>query len=290
MKAAVSGLVTVAAPAKINLYLHVVGRRADGFHELDTLMVFAELGDRLHFRPADELRLAARGPFSDRLPDPEENLVIRAARRLADAAGVPAEAEIVLEKNLPVSAGLGSGSSDAAATLKGLSALWGIAEGDVDLAAIARELGSDVPACLFGRACYVGGTGEKVEPGPELPSVGILLVNPGVALATASVFEARRGGFSPEARFEENPRDPEQLATFLAERDNDLAEPAMRLSPVIGDVLAALEAAPGCRLARMSGSGATCFGLFDDPDSAKGAALAVRREGWWVSATRIRTD
>ena len=288
MNAAVSGVVTIAAPAKINLYLHVISRRADGYHELDSLMAFTDLGDSLTVEKAGESTIEASGPFADRLPDGEDNLVIRAALALAEATGRRPDVRFDLTKNLPVAAGLGSGSADAAAALKGLAALWGLAEDTVDMTALAREIGSDVPACLGSTPVFVGATGEALDPAPPLPRAGVLLVNPGVTLATPSVFENRRGGFSPPMRFDEAPADVAALAAILAERENDLTEPALGLSPVIADVLAALEAAPDCRFQRMSGSGATCFGLFDDQEAAEAAIPAVEREGWWVAATRFR--
>jgi 4-diphosphocytidyl-2-C-methyl-D-erythritol kinase len=282
------GRIAEDAPAKVNLYLHVVGRRADGFHLLDTLMVFTETGDLIEVVPADDLTLDVAGPFADRLPkDAESNLVIRAARALADAAGVPAKAQIRLTKNLPVSAGLGSGSSDAAATLRALSRLWDISEGTVDLPALALTLGADVPACLVAESVFVGGIGEELAPAPMLPAVDILLVNPGVQLATASVFAARRGGFSPEARFDKAPETVRDLAAILADRTNDLAEPAITLLPLVAEIIDTIEAAPGCRLARMSGSGATCFGLFDDAETAARAMDALKDRGWWCTVTRF---
>src|SRR3546814_8346885 len=166
MTPALPGQVDCTAAAKINLYLRVVGRRADGYHLLDSLFAFTGLGDRLSIRPGNALTLVADGPFADRLPPPEENLVLRTARSLAAAADVPPRAEIRLTKDLPIAAGLGSGSADAAAALKALSVFWGIPEGAVDLMALGLELGADVPACLFGRACFVGGIGEVVDPAP----------------------------------------------------------------------------------------------------------------------------
>lgn len=282
------GRIALDAPAKVNLYLHVVGRRADGFHLLDTLMVFTELADQVEVEPSGDLALDVAGPFADKLPkDTNSNLVIRAARALAEAAGVPAKARIRLTKNLPVSAGLGSGSSDAAATLKALSRLWNIPEGNVDLPAVALTLGADVPACLVAESVFVGGIGELLTPAPKLPATDILLVNPGVQLATESVFSARRGGFSPEARFEEAPRSVRGLAELLEDRTNDLSDAATTLSPLVTDLLREIEAAPGCRLARMSGSGATCFGLFDDAETAERAGETLRRRDWWCAITRF---
>ncbi len=287
MTADVSGVVTAAAPAKINLYLHVTARRDDGYHELDSLMAFGDFGDVLEAEPAEGLSIRATGPFAAEMPDDEENLAMRAARRLAEAAGVTAGAALTLNKAIPVAAGLGGGASDAAAVLKALSTLWGIADGAVDLPAIALELGADVPVCLYGRAAFVGGIGEKIEPAPPLPDAGLLLVNPGVKLSTQSVFEKRRGGFSPAHPFDRTPATAADLARLLKDRANDLTESAVRMCPVIKDVLAGLEKIPGCHLARMSGSGATCFGLFDDLEAAAAAASAVREKDWWVRPTRL---
>ncbi len=288
MSTETAGRIALDAPAKVNLYLHVVGRRSDGYHLLDTLMVFTELGDRIEVEPADGLSLTAEGPFVDRLPDAtDDNLVMRAARALAEAAGVEPLARIRLTKNLPVSAGLGSGSSDAAATLNALSRLWQIPEGAVDLPALALTLGADVPACLRAESVFVGGIGEVLVPAPRLPKVDILLVNPGVQLVTGSVFEARRGGFNPEAPFSEAPQNVRELADILKDRENDLSEAATRLSPVVTEMVRAIEAAPGCRLARMTGSGATCFGLFDDAETAKRAREELRLRDWWCAVTRF---
>lgn len=283
-----SGVVAVEAPAKVNLYLHVTGRRSDGYHELDTLMVFTDLADRLTVAPSDSLSLAVEGPFAANLPsDSESNLVMKAARALAHAAGVEPTGKMMLTKNLPVSAGLGSGSSDAAAALKALSRHWDLPAGAVDLAALGLGIGSDIPGCLEARSIFVRGIGDGIEATPPLPPVDMLLVNPGVQLSTKSVFEARKGGFSPEARFSKAPGDVRALADLLEARTNDLTDPAIRLSPVIQEVLAAIDSAPGCRLARMSGSGATCFGLFDDAETAARAKDQIQRENWWCGVTRL---
>lgn len=288
MSAGAAKSIAVVAPAKVNLYLHVVGRRSDGYHLLDTLMVFTELGDGLTVETANKLTLETDGPFVASLPDDhDDNLVMKAARKLAEAAGIRPRARIRLTKNLPVSAGLGSGSSDAAATLKALSRLWDIASDKVDLPALALTLGADVPACLVAEPQFVGGIGEELTPAPRLPAVDILLVNPGVQLSTPSVFGARRGGFSPDARFTETPRDVRDLAVLLKERENDLTEAASRLSPIVRDVIGAIEKTPGCRLARMSGSGATCFGLFDDAETAERAKEQLERYDWWCAVTKF---
>ncbi|MGO4129633.1 4-(cytidine 5'-diphospho)-2-C-methyl-D-erythritol kinase, partial [Inquilinus sp. YAF38] len=171
--------------------------------------------------------------------------------------------------------------------LRGLAVLWDLAPDDPRLLEVAAGLGADVPVCLAGRTAWLGGVGERLEPGPDLAGVPILLVNPGVPLSTPDVFRARSGGFSAEARFAEARPTLERLCALLAGRGNDLAAPATSLVPVIGEVLAALSAQPGCRLARMSGSGATCFGLFDSPAAAKAAETALAGCGWWAAAAAL---
>jgi len=278
-----------SAPAKLNLYLHVVGRRADGYHLLDSLVAFAAPADEIIAEAAPSLSLTLRGPYAAALGDaPSDNLVWRAAERLAAAAGRPPAAALTLTKNLPVASGIGGGSSDAAATLKALAALWRLEPGTVDLAAIAQTLGADVPVCLGARAAWLGGIGEMVEPAPGLPPIAALLVNPGTALSTPAVFKARRGAFSAPARFA-MPADATALAVLLAQRRNDLTNAAIALVPVIGEVLDRLASLEGALLARMSGSGATCFALFAAADAAAAAAarLSAEQPGWWVAAGRL---
>lgn len=289
MTAAISGTATVRAPAKINLYFNVTGRRADGYHLVDSLVGFTKLGDELTIKAGEPLDIVSDGPFADRMPPPYKNLVYQAAQTLADNAGVQARAHVTITKNLPVAAGIGGGSTDAAAAMKALSALWGVASDSVDLYELGLTLGSDVPACLLAKTTYAAGIGEVLEEAPSLPPAGILLVNPGVALVTASVFQARRGGFNPPDRFQDSPKDAAALAVLLSDRGNDLTEAAIRLCPVIRNVLSALEAAPGCHLARMTGSGATCFGIFDDLQAAEAAAPSITEDGWWVAATELDT-
>ncbi|MBP2296367.1 4-(cytidine 5'-diphospho)-2-C-methyl-D-erythritol kinase [Azospirillum rugosum] len=292
------------APAKLNLYLHVVGRRPDGYHELDSLVAFAEVADRVTVQPGIarlalrgvELppvgpRLAISGPFGPVLmgENPAQNLVIRAAYALAGRLGRDADAMIGLEKLLPVASGIGGGSADAAATLRGLARLWGVPVTDPRLYEVGAALGADVPVCLAGRACYFGGIGDVLDEAPALPETQVVLVNPGVPVPTPAVFKARTGGFSESARFTEAPADAAALAALLRERRNDLTAPALTVAPVIADVLAALEATPGCLLARLSGSGATCFGLYADAGEAAAAATAIQaaQPRWWVKAARL---
>jgi 4-diphosphocytidyl-2-C-methyl-D-erythritol kinase len=271
------------ASAKINLHLHVVGRRPDGYHLLDSLVVFAGAADTLTVEPSDGLSLAVTGPFAAGLDGEADNLVLRAARVLAAHAGVPATARLVLEKNLPVASGIGGGSADAAAALRLLSRFWSLDVGQGTLAAIAGNLGADVPVCLSGRAAVMSGIGEILAPAPPLPRSGIVLVNPGIAVSTPAVFRAREGEFSAAVAWPERGwKDAEALARDLRATVNDLEAPALRLAPPIADSLEALRAAPGCLLARMSGSGATCFGLFADAAAARLAASSLDHPGWWV--------
>jgi 4-diphosphocytidyl-2-C-methyl-D-erythritol kinase len=270
------------APAKVNLFLHVVGRRPDGYHLLDSLAVFPGIGDTLRAAPADSLSLALEGPFGGSLQAVPDNLVLRAARGLAALTGVWAGARLTLVKTLPVASGIGGGSADAAAALRLLGRLWSVAPAAAALGALASRLGADVPVCLVGRPSRMGGVGEVLSPAPDLPAFGLVLVNPGVAVSTPDVFRARTGGFSARATLPSGWPDAAAMARDLAALTNDLEPPAVALCPAIATVLAALRTTPGCLLARMSGSGATCFGVFADPAAAAAAAEAVRRPGWWV--------
>jgi 4-diphosphocytidyl-2-C-methyl-D-erythritol kinase len=276
--------VTAFAPAKINLYLHVTGRRADGYHLLDSLVAFADIGDRVTAEPAAGLSLEVSGPEAASLaPAADDNIVLLAARLLADHCGIAVGATLHLHKNLPVAAGIGGGSADAAAVLRALSELWRVSVDEATLVALAARLGADVPACVRGRAVWVGGIGERVEPAAALPHAGILLANPRKALPTAAVFAARRGSFGDAGRFEPIPRNAVGLAQILAPRRNDLTDAAIGLVPEIRTVLARLGALPGVLLARMSGSGATCFALFRDRAAAVRAhdALVAVEPFWW---------
>jgi 4-diphosphocytidyl-2-C-methyl-D-erythritol kinase len=282
---------TRTAWAKVNLYLHVIGRRADGYHDIDSLIVFAGVGDRLVLAPAAELTLRVEGPFAGSVPAGEENLVLRAARRLAAAAGVSSGASIVLHKALPAAAGLGGGSADAAAVLNGLAGLWELAPGEPGerealLAGVARGLGADLPVCRFGRPAFVGGIGQTITRAPPLPAAWLVLVNCGLPLPTAAVYHARVGVFSSPGRWTGVLNDIAALAEALTERRNDLEAPALALAPAVAEVLARLKACPGVRLARLSGSGATCFGLFGTAAEAEAAAgaIAADRPDWWVAA------
>lgn len=267
-------MLTEIARAKLNLALHVRARRPDGYHELETLFAFVEQGDVLRVGPADRARFRLTGPFAAALAGEGDNLVTRAAARFAEAFGGGAHA-IELEKHLPVASGIGGGSADAAATLRALAMLHGVAPDEPRLFAIADALGSDVPACLLGRTAIGKGRGERLTPLPGWPGTPVLLVNPGVAVSTAEVFR----------RWDGVDRGP-LSADPLAGR-NDLEAPALEIAPVIGELLATLVEQPGVTLARMSGSGATCFALFETVEARAMAALAVARPGWWSVETRL---
>jgi 4-diphosphocytidyl-2-C-methyl-D-erythritol kinase len=231
------------APAKVNLYLHVTGQRDDGYHLLDSLAVFPAVGDVVGVAPAAALGLNISGRFGAVLQAEPDNLLLRAARRLRPDAAVA----LTLEKNLPVASGIGGGSADAAAALRLLARHWDIA---APLHEAALALGADVPVCLASAPARMAGIGEILSPAPRLPRFGMVLVNPGVAVA-------------------------------LGRLTNDLQAPAVALQPVIGEVLRALESLPGALLARMSGSGATCFAIFATPEQAAAAAEKIRHPGWW---------
>jgi 4-diphosphocytidyl-2-C-methyl-D-erythritol kinase len=284
---------TAFAPAKVNLYLHLIGRRPDGYHLLDSLVAFADLGDRITAEPAAKLSLEITGPEAASLSKlGRDNLVLRAARLLADHTGAARGAALLLEKNLPVAAGIGGGSSDAAAVLRLLAALWQLSIGEEALRGLGARLGADLPACLYGRAAWLGGAGEQIDPAPDLPEAGILLANPRQQLPTAAVFAARTGPFYEAGRFAPMPRDAAGLARALTARRNDLTDAAIGLVPEIGTVLGRLARLPGALLARMSGSGATCFAIFPDRSAAREAraALAAAEPQWWCAAGGLTAE
>jgi 4-diphosphocytidyl-2-C-methyl-D-erythritol kinase len=278
--------VSVFAPAKINLFLHVGDKRADGFHELESLVVFADVGDRLSLTPASALTFALEGPFARGLEAEPDNLVLRAMRAFPNGPLVA----LRLTKNLPVASGIGGGSADAAATLRGLAKLYPGKADEHALLAIAAALGSDVPACVASKPLMMRGRGERLEPLERCPELAAVLVNPGVAVPTGPVFAAlaaRTGlGHAPKAS---DLSSGAALIAYLRTTRNDLEAPARALTPAIGEVLGEITRMPGARLARMSGSGATCFGLFTSSDDAQMAAIALGHShpDWWVAATTL---
>lgn len=283
------------ARAKINLFLHAGTRRPDGYHALASWVAFAATGDRLSVEALPEdIELQVSGPQAAALAPGTDNLVLAAAHAVRAEAGRRGlrhgGAAIALVKSLPVASGIGGGSADAAATLHLLNEFWELDLGFGTLMDLALPLGSDVPVCLYNRSAVMTGRGETIAAGPELPAIPIVLVHPGVPLSTANVFArlATPSGIAlpnlPEAI-----ADSRQLAAVLARTANDLEAPAMALAPAIGDALAALRAQDGALLARMSGSGATCFALFADDAAAQNAAIALKRArpNWWIAATRL---
>lgn len=283
------------ARAKVNLCLHVVGQRDDGYHLLDSLAVFPGLGDRLTAEPASGLSLTLRGPFALDLDAGGDNLALRAALALdgwatARGDGRARGAALTLDKTLPIASGIGGGSADAAAALRVLCGLWDLCPSAADLAAMALPLGADVPVCLGQRAAWMRGVGERLAPAPALPPFWLVLANPGVAVPTPAIFKALSQKNNPPPppppeRFAEAPA----LVRWLAETRNDLEAPAVSLRPEIAGALSALSALPGCALARMSGSGATCFGIFATETLALSGADALRsaEPGWWVAAAPV---
>jgi 4-diphosphocytidyl-2-C-methyl-D-erythritol kinase len=279
------------APAKVNLFLHVGARREDGFHPLQSLAVFVgdvPAADRLSLEPARDLTLALEGPFAGGLAAEADNLVLRAARLLAGEG--KSGAAITLTKNLPVASGIGGGSADAAAALRGLRSLWDRSLDDAALCAMAATLGSDIPVCVAMVPAFMEGRGEILTPAAAMPRLPLLLVNPGVPVPTRDVFAAlqtRRGVemVLPRGSF----RDTADLLRFLEETGNDLEAPARAIQPVIGAVLDAIAVQPGALLTRMSGSGATCFAIFADDDCCARAAGALKaaHPGWWTAASFV---
>lgn len=275
--------IEVLAPAKINLTLHVTGQRADGYHLLDSLVTFAPVGDRLRIGPADALSLAVDGPEAAGVPADARNLVLKMAALLPAGRG----AALQLTKTLPAASGIGGGSSDAAAALRGLAAFWHLGPGDLPAAGQLAALGADVPMCLTPEPLRAQGIGADLSP-VALPPLPAILVNPRVEVPTPAVFKALTQ--------KENPPMPPALPHFadaaaligwLAQQRNDLQAPAQAVQPLITTALAALQALPGARLARMSGSGATCFALFATLPEAEAAhrILSAAHPDWWSACT-----
>lgn len=277
------------APAKVNLTLHVLGRRHDGYHEIESLVVFADVGDRLTFVPGQALELVVRGPTAGAAGPPRDNLVLRAAQALVERVEGLRIGSFVLDKVLPVAAGLGGGSSDAAAALRLLARENDLSLDDVRVRDAARRTGADVPVCLDPKPRLMRGVGEILSEPIELPRLPAVLVNPGVAVATKDVFAAFAAPLLAESAKCDDQATPDANASMLAltQQRSDLEAPATKLQPAIAEVLVALRTLPDCRLARMSGSGATCFGLFSSSQTAQVAAddLATRHPAWWVRAT-----
>jgi len=274
--------------AKINLYLHISGKREDGYHFLDSLAAFADIGDDLVLTPGQDFAVTIDGPFADQVTD-RPDLVERTARTMADRFDRPLDFALHLTKNLPVAAGIGGGSGDAAAVMRLLARRWTVSVDSPEMLALAVELGADIPICLHGKAAYIDGIGDRFYPALGMPSVPCLLVNNGVGVSTPSVFKAYRDGFRDPDRAQVLPRQPKAFARLLGARENVLTEAACAVEPSVKTVLAALsETEP--LLARMSGSGGTCFALYETEDTAQRAAKTLQsfQPEWWVESCLLR--
>ncbi len=273
------------APAKINLFLHVGPVADDGYHPLASLVAFADVGDSVSVTRAEALSLGVTGPFGEALAGEGDNLILRGLRALGEAAGIGAPpVAVTLDKQLPIAAGLGGGSADAGTAIRLAAQLRGLDLDGAALEAVAGVVGADGPMCLRARPAWATGRGGDLRDEPRLPPLHAVLLNPGLPSPTGAVYRAYDEEPAGGADCPDAPADwsPAAVIDWLKAQRNDLEAPALRVTPGIGEALAAMRAAPGCRLTRMSGSGATVFGLFDDPAAAQDAALALQRPGWWV--------
>lgn len=282
------GPLVVTAPAKVNLFLHIGQKRSDGYHDLQSLVAFAGVGDEISLESDDGFSLSPGGPFGAQLSGLEENLALKAAKLFAEKTGTTRGVRIDLRKNLPIASGLGGGSADAAAVLRGLARLWQLNPDQSALLETAELIGADVPVCVASRTSWMEGRGELVHPLPPLPIAGLLLVNPGVHIPTAHAFAALgarhgTGMLAPNAPFP----DVYALVHFLRDTKNDLEAPAKMIAPAVADVLQELNGLPGALFACMSGSGATCFALFADQQEARAAATPLQEAhpDWWICKT-----
>jgi len=286
-----AGGLRIEAPAKVNLFLEITGRRADGYHTIDSLMGFLDIADRVHLQPADALSLTMDGPHAGGAPPGEDNLAVRAVRLLEERAGRALPVAIHIEKIIPAGAGLGGGSADAAAVLRGMRSLCHLSISDDELGRLGLKLGADVPACLASVPVLVGGIGEDVQPAAAVPALHLVLVHPGVGLATPDVYAAYDLGHTDCACCHGHERMfmPISEIDAIAQRRNDLEAAATELEPLVVSVLEQLSGTAGCQLARMSGSGTACFGIYGDRLMAEraSAALQAAAPGWWVRPARL---
>jgi len=284
----VTDTLTLLAPAKVNLYLHVAPVRGDGYHPLDSLVAFADIGDRMTFEKADSFSFEITGPFSQTLNGEGDNLVVRALLALADHLGVEdLSMAVTLDKRLPIASGLGGGSSDAGAALRGANLFLELGLSDPVLEELARVIGADGPMCYRARPAYASGVGEVLEDAPDLPVLQAVLLNPGLPSPTGAVYRAYDARPDGKADRPAPFAKPEDIIDWLAQQRNDLQAPALSVTPDIAEALETMALIPTCRLVRMSGSGATVFGLFDSAEDALQAALLLDRPGWWVRPTRL---
>jgi 4-diphosphocytidyl-2-C-methyl-D-erythritol kinase len=282
---------TLSASAKVNLALHVTGRRPDGYHLLDSIAVFTDLADAVAIAPAEAFSLKLSGPFAAHAPGDSRDLAWRAAEAFFKAAGLSPRAAVRIEKNIPAGAGLGGGSADAAAVLLGLNRVSGTPLSAEELAAIALTLGADVPMCLVGQALRARSIGEIIDLLESWPALPLLLVWPGQPVSTPACFGALASRDNPGLPAVFRPKTPADAANWLRHCRNDLEPSAIELQPAVGDALAALRSTKGCLLARMSGSGSACFGLYGSLNDAEAAAVAVAADhpGWWLAPTLARS-
>lgn len=280
----------ILAPAKINLFLHVTGKRDDGYHTLQSAVTFTNIGDRIEFSPYDSFLIDVEGPFAHELHSPQDNMVYKAARILADEYKKPLLGKITLQKNLPVAAGMGGGSSDAATTLIGLYRLWRLPEEYERLQKVGRKLGADVPACIIRKTVWTESIGEKMTRLADMPELHVVLVNPLEPLLTADVFRNFRGKFSPPLQFMGRKKTYREWVSDLKIYKNDLTDSAAQLCPSILEMINTIAGTTGCLLSRMTGSGATCFGVYETAEEANAAAHKIQHDypHWWcVSAKTV---
>lgn len=281
-------VISANAPAKVNLYLHIIGKRPDNYHLLDSLIAFADISDTIDVTAAPDITVTVKGEYAHLL-SAHDNIVMKAALAMQKHFKIKTGAAIILHKDIPVGAGLGGGSADAAATIRLLLRLWKINAPQNDLLSIALSLGADVPACLQSIPLYLNGIGDITEPAPKLPKLHILLVNPSKPLLTKDVFTEHRKGFSKPAARPKDFLSRNDLTNFLERTRNDLQDTAITLMPEIATVLSELKANEECMIARMSGSGATCFGLFGKRMAMENFALQLSNNhpDWWVRSANI---
>ena len=280
----------IFAPAKLNLYLHITGRRTDNYHLLDSLFVFTDFGDELTFTPASEFKLLISGDFGQNLITTEDNIITRTVKLLAKHTNNKPDFHIELIKNIPVGAGLGGGSADAAACLKALSKMWNIDDNSL-IQEIALELGADVPSCLNSTPIFVNGIGEKISPAPSIPDCTILLINPGLHISTPDVFKKFNPDFSLPLQKDLLPTSSlKEFCEFLnQETRNDLTTTAISIEPDISNIINTMTIQEGCYLSRMSGSGATCFGIFETMEQAEQAEKnMLHHHFWWAIKTKLK--
>ena len=291
--------ISVAAPAKINLYLHITGKRDDGYHTLGSLVAFAEIGDRIDISEHETLTLHIDGAFADRFSGAEKstepdsaNIVIKATRGLSTLLGIEPNFKINLHKTLPLAAGIGGGSADAAATVKAILQFHDIDPASVkELDAFLLSLGADVPVCFYGQPCHMSGIGEIIRPAAGVPPLHMVLVNPLEACSTAEIFRQLNGKFTPDDDYAAAWDDARSFISFLQSRGNDMEDAAVSVTPVIADILCDIAASANCLLSRMSGSGATCFGLYETAADATAAAAQIQstHPQFWVRKTTLLT-